>query len=321
MPNQRKDKEMKSKKVAQIGVGAIGSIYAEHLVNAGTALTIFDRNAARLAAVVKLGARPARSIAEAVGDAEYILVSLPEPTAVREAYLSPGGIVESARKSTVILDLSTVDPETAQEIERNAKQRGLLYLEAPVSGGEPLSAGTDGARNGNVTFMAGGDAQAFEAALPLMRVLGKHPLHLGPEGTGATVKLISNYIAGLHNLVAAEAFALGAAAGISNETLLKTFSHTDANSFWLFNYFAPRIQRGDFVPGFSVDLQYKDLRLCEDLARKYKVSMPLNGVALQIYQILRGTGRGGRDLVDAANLFLEFAGLRRTRSQRGGAEK
>ncbi len=301
---------MKGKNVAQIGVGAIGSIYAQHLAAAGVVLTVFDRDPARLAFVAQLGARPAHSIDEAVRNADYILVSLPEPTAAREAHLGAGGIVASAREGSVILDLSTIDPETAQEIERSTQAKGLLYLEAPVSGGEPLSAGTDGARNGNVTFMAGGEQEAFEAALPLMRLLGQHPLHLGPAGTGAIVKLISNYISGLHNLVAAEAFALGTAAGISTETLLETFRHTDANSYWLFNYFAPRIQRGDFEPGFSVDLQYKDLRLCEDLARKHKVSMPLNGLALQIYQMLRGMGRGGRDLADAANLSLEFAGLR-----------
>jgi 3-hydroxyisobutyrate dehydrogenase-like beta-hydroxyacid dehydrogenase len=300
---------MKGKNVAQVGVGAIGSIYAEHLAASGAVLSVFDRDEKRAKAAEAVGARRAQSIAEAVRDAEYILVSLPEPGAAREANLGPGGIIESARAGAVILDLSTIDPETAREIESAAKSKGIFYLEAPVSGGEPMSAGTDGARNGNVTFMAGGEQNAFEAALPLMRVLGEHPLHLGPAGTGAIVKLISNYISGLHNLVAAEAFALGTAAGISVDTMLKTFAHTDANSYWLFNYFAPRVKNNNFEPGFSVDLQYKDLRLCEDLARAHKVSMPLNGVALQVYQMLRGMGRGSRDLVDAANLSLEFAGL------------
>jgi 3-hydroxyisobutyrate dehydrogenase-like beta-hydroxyacid dehydrogenase len=297
--------------VAQIGLGAIGSIYAEHLLRARVDLAVYDKSPERLAAAVKLGARGASSLADVTDGVDYLLVSLPDPDAARAAMLGPRGAIAALKTGAVILDLSTIDPDTAIANEAAAKARGLYYLEAPVSGGEPMSAGTDGARNKNVTFMAGGETAAFEAALPLMSILGKHPLHLGPAGTGATVKLISNYIAGLHNLVAAEAFALGRAAGISVDTMLKTFAHTDANSYWLFNYFAPRIKSGDFEPGFSVDLQYKDLRLCEDIARRHKVPMPLNGLALQIYQMLRGSGRGGRDLVEAANLLAEMSGLPR----------
>jgi len=298
-------------KVGQIGLGAIGSILAGHLCKDGVALAVHDLSRERVDAAVKLGAREAASPADAASGADYLLVSLPDPAAARSALLGASGAIAALKAGSAILDLSTIDPETARANEAAAKARGAHYVEAPISGGEPMSAGTDGARNRNVTFMAGGDKAAFEAALPLMRLLGKHPLHLGLVGTGATVKLISNYVAGLHNLVAAEAFALGRAAGISIDTLLKTFAHTDANSYWLFNYFAPRIESGDVEPGFSVDLQYKDLRLCEDLARQHRVAMPLNGLALQIYQMLRGSGRGGRDLVEAANFMAEVSGLPR----------
>jgi 3-hydroxyisobutyrate dehydrogenase-like beta-hydroxyacid dehydrogenase len=298
-------------KVAQIGLGAIGSIFVGHLRQAGVELAVHDLSRERVEAAVKIGARSASSPGEAARGADCLLVSLPDPAAARAALLGPDGAIAALNAGSVILDLSTIDPDTAIASEAAAKARGVHYLEAPISGGEPMSAGTDGARNRNVTFMAGGDKAAFDAALPLMSLLGKHPLHLGPVGTGATVKLISNYIAGLHNLVAAEAFALGRAAGISIETMLRAFAHTDANSYWLFNYFAPRIESGDVEPGFSVDLQYKDLRLCEDIARRHKVAMPLNGLALQIYQMLRGSGRGGRDLVEAANFMAELGGLPR----------
>ncbi len=296
-------------KVAQIGLGSIGSIYVGHLLKAKVDLTVFDRAPDRLSAAAKLGAKPAKSIPDAVNGVDYLLVSLPDPDAARSALLGEKGAIAAMKPGATILDLSTIDPETARANESAAQAKSINYVEAPVSGGEPMSAGTDGAHNGNVTFMAGGESAAFEAAKPLMAILGKHPLHLGPAGTGATVKLISNYISGLHNLIAAEAFAVGRAAGISIDTLLKTFALTDANSYWLFNYFAPRIKEGRFEPGFSVDLQYKDLRLCEDIARQHKVPMPLNGLALQIYQMLRGTGRGAKDLVDAANLLAEMSGL------------
>jgi 2-hydroxymethylglutarate dehydrogenase len=295
--------------VAQVGLGAIGSVFVGHLVEAGVRLRVYDTNPARLAAAVAAGATAASSVRDVVDGADYLLVSLPDPEVSRAVLLGPDGAIAGLRAGAAVLDLSTIDPDTARDNEAAATARGVHYLEAPISGGEPMSAGVDGARNANVTFMGGGTAAAFEAAMPLMAILGAHPLHLGPAGTGATVKLISNYIAGLHNLVAAEAFALGRAAGISIETMLTTFAHTDANSYWLLNYFAPRIQSGDFEPGFSVDLQYKDLRLCEEIARRYRVPMPLNGLALQVYQMLRGQGRGGKDLVEAANLMAELGGL------------
>jgi len=272
---------------------------------------VFDKSPDRGNAAGRDGARVAPTIADAVGDVDYLLVSLPDPDANRAVMHGLEGAIACVKTGAAILDLSTIDPDTAVANEAAAKVRRVHYLEAPVSGGEPMSAGTDGALNANVTFMAGGEAAAFEAAMPLMTILGKHYLHLGPVGTGATVKLISNYIAGLHNLVAAEAFALGRAAGITIDTMLNTFAHTDANSYWLFNYFAPRIKAGNFEPGFSIDLQYKDLRLCEDIARRHKVPMPLNGLALQVYQMLRGSGRGGKDLVEAANLMSEMSGLPR----------
>lgn len=296
-------------KVAQIGLGAIGSILVGHLLKARVELTVFDQVADRVATARTQGARAAGSASAVVEGAEYLLVSLPDPDAVRTVMIDDPGVLGGLPKGAAILDLSTIDPDTAIEVERTARSHGLHYIEAPISGGEPMSAGTEGARNGNITFMGGGERDAFEAVKPLMNILGKHALHIGPAGRGATIKLISNYIAGLHNLVASEAFALGRASGISIDTMLNTFSHTDANSYWLFNYFAPRIKEGRFEPGFSVDLQYKDLRLCEDVARRFKVPMPLNGLALQIYQMLRGTGRGGKDLVEAANMCAEMSGL------------
>src|SRR5439155_1979056 len=115
-----------------------------------------------------------------------------------------------------------------------------------ISGGQPGGAGTDGARAANVTFMVGGEREAYERALPILELLGTRFFYLGPSGMGSTVKLISNLMSGLHNLVASEAFVLGAAAGIGPETLLEGFDETDARSFHLTDYFAPRIRRHDF---------------------------------------------------------------------------
>ena len=187
-------------KVGQIGVGTIGSIFVGHLIEAGVDLTIHDRDPARLAPFADRVAQT-DSITELAGAADYLLVSLPDPAAARDAMLGPDGAIAAMRPGARILDVSTIDPQTARELHAAAAARDIGYVEAPISGGEPMSAGTDGARNANVTFMAAGDRATFDALVPLMSILGEHPLYLGPAGTGCTVKLLSNHLSGLVNLL------------------------------------------------------------------------------------------------------------------------
>ncbi len=298
---------MEKMNLGLIGLGAIGQIYAGHLLKANGALGVYDVAAPKLKQAEALGATPAASARDLAARCDFIILSLPSPEAVGAALLGPEGVLEGAQPGALIIDTSTIDPETCERMYRAAQERGVDYIEAPVSGGEPGGAGTDGARAANISFMVGGDREAFERARPVMSILGKRFFHLGPAGSGSTVKLISNLMAGLHNLVATEAFVLGAAAGFSPETLLEVFDGTDARSFWLTEYFAPRIRRKDFEPGFSVDLQYKDHRLAADLARKLKVPLLLNDIAVQTYQMLRAQGLGGKDLVETVNFWGRLA--------------
>jgi 3-hydroxyisobutyrate dehydrogenase-like beta-hydroxyacid dehydrogenase len=187
-----------------------------------------------------------------------------------------------------------------------AAERGIGYLDAPVSGGEPMSAGEVGARKANVSFIVGGDAADFERARPTMALLGKRFFHVGGPGAGSTVKLISNLMAGLHNLVAAEGFALGAA-GFSSEQLLEVFDGTDARSYHLTDYAAPRLAAGDFEPGFSIDLQHKDHRLAAELGRSLDVPLPLNDLALRLYEMIRAEGSGAKDIVEAFRFYGRLA--------------
>lgn len=300
---------MTSQTIGQIGLGAIGAIYADHLIRAHGNLFVYDVDEKRIQRTVEAGATAAASPADLAGRVDMILVALPNPDADRACLLEDGGAFSAAAEGTLFIDVSTIDPGTARALYAAAKARGIDYVEAPVSGGEPGGAGTEGAKAANITFMVGGDEQAFERAKLVMSKLGKRFFYLGSAGQGSTVKLISNHIAGLHNLVAAEAFTLGAAAGIAPETLFEVFDGTDAKSFWLTEYFAPRLRRRDFEPGFSVDLQYKDHRLAEDLARELKVPLPFNALAMQVYQMLRAKGSGGKDLVEAVNFMGELANV------------
>ena len=123
------------------------------------------------------------------------------------------------------------------------------------------------------------------------------------------MKLLSNFVSGMVNLISAEAFALGAAAGIDAKTLMDVFDETDADCYFMQNYVRPRIERGDFEPGFSVDLQYKDLKLTSEWSREEGVPTPINDLGVQLYQMARAAGLGNKDLVESVNYWARVSGV------------
>ena len=296
-------------KLGQVGFGIMGKIYADHLMKANGQLILYDIDREQLERLAPEQAEQADTPRQVAESSEIIILALPSPEAVKSVVFGEDGILRGGQPGALILDISTIDPLTSQQVSRAAREKGISYLEAPISGGEPLSAGTDGARKANITFMCGGEKEAFERAKPIMNILGSYWFLLGPAGAGATVKLISNLISGLNNLVAAEGFILGAAAGIPWQKLMEVFRHTDAKSFHLTDYLEPRMIREDFQAGFSTDLMYKDHRLVGNLALQLKVPLPLNSMAVQVYQMLRADGRGKKDFTEALNLIGEWAGV------------
>jgi 2-hydroxymethylglutarate dehydrogenase len=285
-----------------VGLGVLGEIFCGHLRAAFPGLHVFDLDREKVA---RSGATAAASARELGAACDIVVVSLPDPVAVRAALAGAEGLLEGTRPGAVVIDTSTVSPATSREIHELAAERGVGYLDAPVSGGEPFQTGVDGARAASMTFMVGGDAAAFERARPVMEVLGRHCFHLGPAGSGSAVKLISNLCSGIHALVAAEAFALGAACGFSPERLAEVFAHTDAKSFFMTDYVLPRVERRDVTPGFTVDLQLKDHRLVAELGHEHRVPLPFNALASETWQRLRAAGRGGNDVSDAV-FFAQF---------------
>jgi 3-hydroxyisobutyrate dehydrogenase-like beta-hydroxyacid dehydrogenase len=302
--------------IGQLGLGVIGHLYAGHLLRKRGDVVVFDIVSERVVELVAEGASGVGSARELGERAPTVVVSLPNPPAVREALTGPHGLFAGMAPGGLVIDTSTIDPDTSRAMHAAATDRGIGYLDAPVSGGEPMSAGMDGARKGNMTFIVGGVASDFERAIPTMALLGKRWFHCGPSGAGSTVKLISNLMAGLHNLVAAEAFVLGAAAGFSPEQLLEVFDGTDARSYHLTDYAAPRLARRDFEPGFSIDLQAKDHRLAGDLGRSLGVPLPLNDVAIALYGAMQAEGVGAKDIVEAFNHSARLANTPLPRSRK-----
>jgi 3-hydroxyisobutyrate dehydrogenase-like beta-hydroxyacid dehydrogenase len=262
--------------VGLIGLGMLGRFFAGHLAAAGRVVA-YDADPGRTHPEVERVA----SAAEVAAQASVIVLSLPSPAAVDDAM---AGILGAARPGTVIADTSTVDPDTNRRWHAAAKERGVGYLDAPLSGGEPMEGGTDGARAASVTFMVGGDAADLARAEPVLLRLGRHVFHLGPSGAGSEVKLISNMCSGAYVLVVAEAFAAATALGIAPERLVEVFRHTDAKCYFMTDYLLPRLLAERFDDGFAIRLQLKDHRLFAQLAERLGIPTPVNDLALQTYE-------------------------------------
>ncbi len=288
------------KRIGLLGVGTLGTIFAERLIGSGLELSLFDRDRSRLDPFD--GRATVLTDPVALGQGEALVVSLPDPDASRAA-LTP--VLAAARPGLLVLDTSTIDRTTACEHSRTAAGRQIAYVEAPLSGGDEEGSGVDAARAGAITFICGGSTGDVAALRPLMMILGRHVVHVGPAGSGSVAKLVSNHLAGLHNLVAAEAFAVGRAAGLDLETILRVLEHTDGKSFWIFSYLAPRLEASRFDDGFAVDLQHKDHRLFGELADAVGVvPTPFNDLALASYAALQARGLGRADLTIAAAIAM-----------------
>jgi 3-hydroxyisobutyrate dehydrogenase-like beta-hydroxyacid dehydrogenase len=294
-------------RIGVVGLGNVGAHYAERMIKASESVSVYDSNIDKVRALASIGALAGSSSRDIASASDIVLLALPDSQAVETEMFSEDGILAAEQSGCLIIDVSTIDPRTSERLYIAAKSQGYDYLEAPMSGGEPGGAGQAGAKAGTVTFMVGGDRPAFERAKCVFDVLGRYAFHLGPAGTGSTVKLISNLIAGLNMAVMAEGFMLGAAAGISQETLLEVFRHTDAKSYTMFEEFAPHFCANNYEGGFSVDLMHKDHRLAAELGQMLDVPLLFNQLALATYQICRCQGQGHKSHAIVIEVLADLA--------------
>jgi 3-hydroxyisobutyrate dehydrogenase len=287
---------VQGQRIGVIGLGVLGTIFARHLEQAGARLAVHDVRAEQedpFRAKHNIIADSAKALAET---SDIIVLSLPNPAAVDAVFDGPNGLLQANLRGRLIIDTSTVAPETNERFAQRVAELGGTYIDAPVSGAEPMQGGADGAEAASLTFMVGGPAEAFARARPVFQVLGKFWFHLGVAGAGTRVKLISNLCSGLYTLVAAEAFALGAAIGVAPETLLDVFRRTDAKSYAMTDYLLPRALSGRLEPGFSVNLQLKDHRLAADMAATLGADAPMNDLAVRLFAQASSRGRGELDV-------------------------
>jgi 3-hydroxyisobutyrate dehydrogenase-like beta-hydroxyacid dehydrogenase len=259
-----------------------------NLLKAGYALTVWNRTASRAEELVAAGAKLAKSPQEVAASCDFLLTIVSDPPALEEVLWGNCGAMQALKRGSIYVDSSTVSPALARKIFAACSERGVRFLDAPVTGGDW------GAKKGELVFMIGGDAATLKEAEPVLSVMGKKLFHLGPNGAGQTIKLAMNSILALQVDALAEALALVTRAGIAGEKLVEVMQSSMARSGVL-DVKAPNLLKGEYVPSFPLRLMHKDLSLALDLANQLGVALPATAAAREIYSAVKGAAKEDLD--------------------------
>jgi len=275
-------------KVGLIGLGLMGKPMGMNLLKAGFPLTVWNRTASRADELVAAGAKLAQSPRELAANSELVLSIVSDPPALEEVLWGQNGATLGFQRGSTYIDSSTVSPTLARKVATACRERGVRFLDAPVTGGDW------GAKKGELVFMVGGDAATLTDAEPVLRVLGKKWFHLGPNGAGQTIKLAMNLILALQVDALAEALALVTAAGLQGEKLVEVMQSSMARSGVL-DIKSQNLLKGDYTPSFPLRLMHKDMRLALELAQQTHVELPATKAAFKTYSAVKEVAKEDLD--------------------------
>ncbi len=288
--------------IAFIGLGNMGAPMALNLVKAGHALTVFDLSPDAVRQLTDAGARAAGSAADAVKGAEIVITMLPASKHVEGVYLEQD-LLGQIGAGTLVIDCSTIAPDSARKVAQAAQARGLEMIDAPVSGG------TGGAAAGTLTFIVGGPQAALERARPVLEKMGKNIFHAGDAGAGQVAKICNNMLLGILMAGTAEALALGVANGLDPKVLSDIVAKSSGRN-WATELYNPWPGVMEHAPaskgyagGFGVDLMLKDLGLAAESALSSRSAIPLGELARNLYSLHSNGGSGGLDFSSIVNLY------------------
>ncbi|MEM7299489.1 MAG: NAD(P)-dependent oxidoreductase [Pseudomonadota bacterium] len=285
-----------SERIGLIGAGAMGGAIGTRLIETGNRLTVYDLDETKIAELVAKGAIGAISAAEVAAESDYVITSLNAAHIVERAAFGENGIAEGAKEGTIIIDMSSIDPEATRDLAERAAQKGLAWVDSPLSGGAPK------ALIGELTLMAGGASQAVKKAHNALKYVAVNYTHMGPPGAGQTTKLINQVLCGLGFLAVAEATQLALDAGVDAEKIPQALNGGRADSALLQEYL-PRFATKDYRRTGRIDNMVKDLNAVNDLARKTGTSMPMTALCGEIHRMLTAAGLGGEDQAAVMEFF------------------
>jgi 2-hydroxy-3-oxopropionate reductase len=282
------ERVMAKDRVGFIGLGVMGKPMVRNLLTAGFEVIAYSRTRASVDEMAGDGATAAGSPREVAEQADVVILMLPDSPQVRDVVDGDDGVLAGARSGSLVIDMSTISPVVTREIAEVCGERGIGWVDAPVSGGDV------GAREATLSIMAGGSEAHFARAKPLFEALGKTIVHVGPVGAGQVVKACNQVVVALTIEAVSEALVLGSRAGVDPATIIEVLSGGLAGNK-VMEVRGRNFLEHDFTPGFRIDLHHKDLGIALQTAREYGVALPNTAAVDQMLQALRTNGRGDRD--------------------------
>jgi 3-hydroxyisobutyrate dehydrogenase len=287
-----------------IGTGTMGLPMVGNLLKKGFAVVAYDAVPAALDGAVKLGARAAASSADVARRSEVVVTMLPSSSHVEAVYLGPAGVREAIDSGRLCIDMSTIDPAVSRRVAAALAERGVRFIDAPVSGGVPR------ATDGTLAIMIGGGKKDVDDARPVLAAMGANLIHVGDVGSGQVAKLCNNLIAGVAAVAVSEAFRIAEGFGVDAKVLTDVISKSSGNT-WVMEHMHPvagivprSASTNDYAPGFMTDLMAKDLGLAVNAARELRIPVAVAPAAQQVLRLASSHGLGRRDFT-SIYLFLK----------------
>ena len=266
-----------------IGLGIMGAPMAARLLEAKYPLVVNSRTESKANRLVSRGAQFVSTPAEVAANSDVVLICVTDTPDVVEVVRGANGLLASARAGLIVIDHSTISPSTTQKLAQELAERGTTLLDAPVSGGDV------GARDGTLSIMVGGDADAFDRVEPILKRLGTTVTHCGPSGSGQLTKLVNQILVSVTNLAVCEALTFARKHDLKLDKTIAALA-AGAGGSWQLSNLGPRMVAGDFRPGFTINLQQKDLRLVLQSAEESKTSLPAASLVHQLFTAAQAAG-------------------------------
>lgn len=285
-----------------VGLGIMGQAMARNLLRAGHDVTVWNRTASRSDDLAAQGATVATSPARLAAAVGVIMVCVSDTPDVEAVVFGPDGVAEGIRSGSLIIDHSTISPSRTKDFAGRINEIGSAWLDAPISGG------SEGAVNGTLSIMIGGDAQDIARAMPYLEAVGSTITHVGPQGAGQLVKAVNQILVVVNQLAVSEALLLAEAGALDLEATLRAVEGGAAGS-WMLSNRGPQMIRRDWTPGFTIDLQQKDLRLVLEAADDLGVPIPGTALVFQLYRALQQQGLGSEGNHALVKALEEMSGI------------
>lgn len=294
--------EPEPRTIGFIGLGIIGSGMVENLLAAGIEVSVWNRTSAKADPLVAAGARWCDRPSDVANGCDVVAVCVSDTNDVEEVVFGPGGVADGMEPGGLLIDHSTISPEATKLFADRINAQGSYWLDAPVSGG------SEGAKNGTLSIMAGGDAAQLDRAMPYLEAVGTAITHVGPNGAGQLVKAVNQVLVVVNQLAVSEALLLADAGDLDLEATLRAVEGGAAGS-WMLSNRGPQMIVRDWRPGFTIDLQQKDLRIVLETADTLGVPVPGTSLVFQLYRSLQTRGLGAEGNHALVKALEELSGL------------